>query len=226
MRSLAQYLSDYLKGDELQRTRSRRKLVENRNAQSTTNLDNTPDKTSSIDKLGHFDVVIYDPRYSRRLLATSCCMTLLPPLCIFFFEPKLYDMFILSSLVCFTSINHWRYPIFGIRRNIDLICAQSSVLYHFYADVSEIILTNHNNIILDSPILFQSNMMNLKTHGILILFGGALTSIGFYLLAVINRHNHHLGSLYHVCMHVTGIVWSIYLYYCLSIARAVNNANN
>lgn len=45
---------------------------------------------------------------------------------------NLFDCFLLSSIIFFTSINYWRYPIKGFRRNIDIIAVICSCIYQTF----------------------------------------------------------------------------------------------
>jgi hypothetical protein len=47
------------------------------------------------------------------------------------FSKKQYDLFVLSTFALITSLNHWRDPQIGIRRNIDLAIIWFGAIYIF-----------------------------------------------------------------------------------------------
>lgn len=48
---------------------------------------------------------------------------------IYAFYKKKYDAFVISLIVFLTSLNHWRRPVFGFRRNMDLVAVLSGFVY-------------------------------------------------------------------------------------------------
>jgi len=68
-------------------------------------------------------------KYSKYLLRTS---TLTISCVIFSYINNLYTISYLSALLLLTSINYWRYPVYGLRRNIDICTVFITILYHLY----------------------------------------------------------------------------------------------
>lgn len=64
---------------------------------------------------------------------------------IYAFIKKKYDIFVICIIVFITSLNHWRDPMFGFRRNIDMFAVCSGFIYVF---VRAIILK------IDSPLFW------------------------------------------------------------------------
>ena len=50
---------------------------------------------------------------------------------IYAFSKKSYDVFVFCVLVFLTSINHWRDPQFGFRRNVDMFVVNLGFIYLF-----------------------------------------------------------------------------------------------
>ena len=50
---------------------------------------------------------------------------------IYAFSKQKYDIAVICFIVFFTSLNHWRSPKFGFRRNVDLVAVISGFLYIF-----------------------------------------------------------------------------------------------
>lgn len=63
---------------------------------------------------------------ARILLGTS--LTLLVS-CSFASALRLWDCLLTASLVLFCSLNYWRRPVYGLRRNIDIINFWSGLVY-------------------------------------------------------------------------------------------------
>jgi len=57
---------------------------------------------------------------------------LIPFLSIYALRYQLRDMILITLMVSFTSINYWRYPCRGWRRDIDRIVVKSSIFYILY----------------------------------------------------------------------------------------------
>ena len=50
---------------------------------------------------------------------------------IYAFNKKKYDIFVICVIVLITSLNHWRDPKFGFRRNIDILAVLFGFFYIF-----------------------------------------------------------------------------------------------
>ena len=42
------------------------------------------------------------------------------------------DLSVVALMACIGSWNHWRFPVFGMRRAVDLVIAQFVAVYHLY----------------------------------------------------------------------------------------------
>ena len=95
----------------------------------------------------------------------------------------------LFIFVCWmNSINYWRNPIYGFRRNIDLVSSIVASCYHFYCAIQIV-----------PPILYRLVM---------------ITFCGWYALALICGRiwqNEHYSSICHVNLHCTAIVFNTWL---------------
>ena len=74
-------------------------------------------------------MVVLPHRYARRIFNASF-------LTIGSIASSLYnelsDCTITSGLVFLTSVNYWRYPIFGLRRNLDMMTCACSLSYQLW----------------------------------------------------------------------------------------------
>ena len=50
---------------------------------------------------------------------------------IYAFNKKIYDLFVICMIVLITSLNHWRDPKFGFRRNLDMVAVCTGFIYIF-----------------------------------------------------------------------------------------------
>ena len=67
--------------------------------------------------------------YSCRMFTSSCFLVVTVLQSLYF---QIYDSFCVSIVCVINSINYWRYPIKGFRRNFDIITALSGTIYHYY----------------------------------------------------------------------------------------------
>ena len=70
--------------------------------------------------------LVLPPQYSSRILRISSLT--LTSICAAYYN-ELPINFVLASTVLFTSINYWRNPTFGFRRNVDIVCAVGALGY-------------------------------------------------------------------------------------------------
>ena len=70
--------------------------------------------------------LVLPPQYSRRILRISA-LTLASIISASYNGLALNT--VLSSTVFFNSVNYWRYPVYGVRRNVDVVCACGSLGY-------------------------------------------------------------------------------------------------
>ena len=102
------------------------------------------------------------------------------------------EEFIIFDLICvLTSINYWRNPVYGFRRNMDMFVSIPLFFYHVYCAFHEL-----------DPIQKY------------IYFSTALTCTLLYLFGRIYDQ-----SLYHFLMHILGIFANIFMYFYLSKVR-------
>ena len=74
--------------------------------------------------------LMLDQSNSRRVYYSSM-LSAISVLAAFHFE--LYDFTLLAVMVLVNSINYWRHPIPGWRRNLDMICAAGVCWYQMFA---------------------------------------------------------------------------------------------
>ena len=165
------------------------------------------DKARSSGILKKNEILLYEPKHSVRMYRSSCLIFIAGICSYFYFMPYCSDLTLHFSVVGLTSINHWRHPIFGIRRNIDLICAQYSILYHLYCAFYE---------------------LGWGLTSWIFLLGFLINIVPLYILAMYNglKHNHDLSSKCHSFMHICGIFWTIFLYFGLKSSRSCEDNVN
>ena len=70
--------------------------------------------------------LVLPPQYSKRILRVSA-LTLVS------ISSAIYNELPfncgLAATVMFTSVNYWRHPTFGLRRNVDIVCACGALGY-------------------------------------------------------------------------------------------------
>ncbi|KDO16297.1 hypothetical protein SPRG_18167 [Saprolegnia parasitica CBS 223.65] len=80
-----------------------------------------------------YEYLVTQPQYSSRLLKSSC----LTALSAFSAAKKdLWSCSLVATLVLLTSINYWRHPTMGWRRNMDMLAVAGGLLYHMYLSLS------------------------------------------------------------------------------------------
>ena len=132
---------------------------------------------------------MYPQHFARRMQFSSCLfsISILHSLYCGF-----YDICLIVTMVMICSLNHWRYPVFGIRRSMDLLTAQIGVFHHLYIAYSYMNTTQWNTY-------FYVGIL-----GLLVWYAGAL---GFGL-----KGNQDYASRCHSTMHIWGIIANSYLY--------------
>ena len=139
-------------------------------------------------------IIMYPQHFAKRMQISSCIMILNTLTCLYY---GYFDMFWLTASVMICSLNHWRFPVIGVRRSIDLVMAQIATIYHIYIAYYEMSQSQWNNYIYIGFV------------GVLICYGGAI-----YFGVKGDKNN---ASKCHFCMHVWGIAANTYLY--ISISR-------
>jgi len=51
---------------------------------------------------------------------------------------RLYDFTIVTSLIFMSSVNYWRSPVYGIRRNTDVILTMCGCTYQLYQSIHSV----------------------------------------------------------------------------------------
>lgn len=102
---------------------------------------------------------------------------------------QVYDGVIVTALVFICSVNHWRRPEYGVRRNIDII----------------------NNILCLSYQTWRSFYVNpVYTIGFL---SSTYTGVGCFFLGLhLDKTNVIYGTYLHSCVHILGNVGNVILY--------------
>merc|ERR1711971_973788 len=137
--------------------------------------------------LHRFNGELYPKNISRRMLATSFAF----PICAA--QAYIHECYILSALtflVFLASINYWRSPKRGLRRNIDIVNSIFAVSYHMmYATIA------------------------LENDGIKYVYLGMGALIP-YSISVYARDNGHFNveSFFHCGMHLYGVVVNCLFY--------------
>lgn len=148
------------------------------------------------DKIHKHMVVMYPKNLASRMIISSLLMTINLLTALYL---GLNDFSIVVFIVFICSLNHWRFPILGMRRSMDLFSAQIAMGYHLYVAYYE---------------------LNLFESKIYLYFGG-LGSLLFYIIVLyfsINGYPNY-ASMFHSLWHIFGIFINTYLYFCVSKQR-------
>ena len=70
---------------------------------------------------------LYPQQFAMRMQISSCLFSLNAITAMYC---GFNDLFLITTLVAICSFNHWRLPIIGTRRSIDLVAAQFGAFYH------------------------------------------------------------------------------------------------
>jgi len=133
--------------------------------------------------LHRFDGELYPKNISRRMLATSCAMSVAA------IQAYLYECYTLSIavwFVVFMSINYWRAPVRNWRRSVDIVNSISMSSYHMIyavATIDNVTALHYVGLVLSGLILFfaskicaQNGLMHLDSfwHCTMHLYGTAV----------------------------------------------------
>lgn len=99
---------------------------------------------------------------------------------------KLYDCLTTSVATLFCSINYWRHPVYGWRRNVDIMNISSGAIYHAWRAL-------------------ETERIYCSGYIVFILLG-----IGCYILS--RRIQGPSGTYAHSAMHVLGNIGNMFLY--------------
>ena len=165
---------------------------------------NFKDEAEKSKYLHRFQGELYPKHISRRMLITSCIMSAAG------IQAYIYQCYILCIcviLVVGISINFWRKPTRGIRRNVDIINSISVSSYHMVYALFTIDLETaccYVCLVLSGLVLYFCSKMAAKK-GLL-----------------------HLDSLFHCSMHLYGTIvncWfypKVYEFHSKAILAAIN----
>src|SRR5437870_589233 len=101
-----------------------------------------------------------------------------------------YDFAIWNLLVFLTSVNYWRHPVHGLRRNVDILVALFACVYHV------------------------DHYFLLSCYQQFVCWTLALSAVACYVLAV-ERRSH----ICHIRMHILGNLANACLYWWLNDAN-------
>jgi len=138
--------------------------------------------------LHRFNGELYPKDISRRMLTTSCLILVDSMIALYY---EFYLCFLLAFLCCVCSINFWRKPTKGLRRNIDIVCAVSNVSLHLLY------------VTLMTEWEFSSTYIYLAVMAVILYFMGVWCAGNGYL---------HLDSYCHCSLHLWGIFWASWGY--------------
>jgi len=98
----------------------------------------------------------------------SCFITLLSICSSLYY--KIYDLMILSIMIQITSINYWRRPVKGMRRNIDIITVNLSTFYNLWTAYSYSYYNFIYTVMIGTTCYFLSNSYKKKSELVKSLF--------------------------------------------------------
>eukprot|EP01084_Bolivina_argentea_P033597 62130_1 len=147
-------------------------------------------------------IIMYPQHLAFRMQISSTMMFFNVITCLYY---GFMDCFFIDLLVMLCSLNHWRFPIIGIRRSIDLLMAQIATFYHIY--IAYYTVTQ-----------YQWNVyVYVGFIGVLIFYSGAI----FFGV----QSNKNGASACHFMMHTWGIIANTYLYISVNESYLINNGN-
>lgn len=121
----------------------------------------------------------------------SCFITLLSISSSLYY--KIYDLMILSIMIQITSINYWRRPVKGIRRNIDIITVNLSTFYNLWTAYSYSYYNFIYTVIIGATCYLLSNSYKKKSELFKSLFFHFLVHLLPNLSAA--RMHYHIFSI-------------------------------
>ena len=134
--------------------------------------------------------------YSRRLYYSGMLSLLSVAVSL---HLRMYEFTMLAAIVLLSSLNYWRYPIRGWRRNVDMVCVYGVCLYQVGVSFS-----------LANPWCFLGYWLTLiiagSSYGVARRYGRVL-------------RNPDLASRWHMGIHLFGNVSNLILYYGLHLQR-------
>ena len=156
------------------------------------------------DKYHKHLVVMYPKHLAFRMIITSCLMTINLLTTIYY---GIYDLMLCVIIVEICSLNHWRFPIIGLRRSSDIVAAQVAFFYHLYVAYYEL------------------NSFDSKLY----LYVAGIGSVILYVTVIMFGINGmpQYSSAFHAGWHIFGIIINTYLYVSVFDARnSIDNVNS
>jgi hypothetical protein len=135
-------------------------------------------------------------KYSRRIFYSGMLSIISVAVSLYF---GLYDFTIIATVVLVNSINYWRHPVTGWRRNIDMICAIGACLYQ---------------MIVSFGLESQGYFMSYWITGFLAIFSYRMAR----RYGRISR-NLDMASRWHMGLHIMGNASNVILYYGFSLQQ-------
>ena len=136
--------------------------------------------------------LMYPLHLARRMQVSSMVFGVNSWTCFYF---GYLDLAVVALVACIGSLNHWRFPVFGIRRSVDLVIGQCAAVYHLYTAYFG----------LTAP---------QWAVGVYVGFTGFLLFYGGAICFGVNGHTEY-ASRFHVTMHLWGGAFNTYLYLCI-----------
>eukprot|EP00485_Elphidium_margaritaceum_P007472 CAMPEP_0202690106 /NCGR_PEP_ID=MMETSP1385-20130828/5211_1 /ASSEMBLY_ACC=CAM_ASM_000861 /TAXON_ID=933848 /ORGANISM="Elphidium margaritaceum" /LENGTH=208 /DNA_ID=CAMNT_0049345335 /DNA_START=61 /DNA_END=687 /DNA_ORIENTATION=- len=134
-----------------------------KHAQKVIQVTDPNEEEERYRHLHRFDGECYPKNISRRMLTTSCVMSV-AAICAFAHECYLLSVLVCAVVLC--SINYWRKPQRGLRRNIDIMNSVSvssfHMLYALYAMQYNAIAIQYIKLVLSGLVLFGCSKVAAK----------------------------------------------------------------
>jgi len=133
------------------------------------------------------------PRSESRILLATSLTTVVS--CLSAAHLALYDCLLMESSVLFFSVNYWRRPVYGWRRNLDIVNTVTGLSYQ----------------LMIAP--------GIDTH--LLLPYIVFTALGLFSFVMGYKFSGRKATLSHSCVHVFGNAANIFLHQGLVKARGL-----
>ena len=136
----------------------------------------------------HHELVM-PPRYSQRILRASALALVSIASAIY---NKLPTSALLATAVFITSVNYWRHPIFGLRRNVDMGCVCVALGYQIMF------------------MAYEATAAARHAYWAATAFGCCCYLASVYAGRVL--HDYNADSILHISLHVCANLGNIMLY--------------
>ena len=154
------------------------------------------------------ELIVLPRRYAKRILLASFLMI---PSGFAALWNGLMDNAFLNALVFSTSVNYWRRPTLGWRRNVDMVCATGSLAY-------QLLHTSRR----------ASDQVRALYFGFVVLGGAFYLSartLTFYYRDTWGDTAYNVSSAAHCCLHLCGNLGNLVLYGALGVSRTASRAS-